>query len=505
LKRVSGRTKNTLLVFGVIAALLAVGLGASTAARLATKTPSNRVYQHETLQEPDEGTYQATESNTKLPIVRISTNGQTIPGEVIATEDGSTIGYTLAADGDNYITAQMDVFDTSGAYNHLTDTPAISSAIKLRIRGNSSRHFDKKSYKIMLINDDATEKKMSVMGMSKHDEWALYGPFLDKTLIRNYLFLNLYGERDPATPDVRFCEVYLDGEYQGLYVMMETIAQGNGRIDLASYTTRSDATSYIVRLDRQWDEPDEISTFTHYTLNQEYKSTMAVVYPARLHLTETFKTYITNDISQFEKALYSYDFDNREKGWRAYIDMQSFVDYYVISEFLGINDMCSRSTYMYKDLGGKLYMGPGWDFNNAADNFFSLSLGEKGFHFVDRTWYSMLLKDPEFVKCVVETYQEMREEGNIFNEERLMTLIDDTVSFLGNAVERNFTVWGYSFDPENLNNYNQLRPLERNITSFPQGIKQLKTYLVKRGQWMDENIETLYQYCDQSKNKQYYD
>ena len=101
----------------------------------------------------------------------------------------------------------------------------MESVIDIRVRGNSSRYFDKHSYLVKTLTDDgAASRDVAMLGMDAFDEWALHGPYLDKTLIRNYMWYNLAGEIMDYAPNVRFCEVLLNGVYQGLYVMTETVS-----------------------------------------------------------------------------------------------------------------------------------------------------------------------------------------------------------------------------------------------------------------------------------------
>ena len=149
-----------------------------------------------------------------------------IPGRPIK-DDGNNRIYTRATDGETTIAAQMDIIgNDSKEYHHANGTADVSSAIRIRMRGNSSRAFDKPSYAIRLVDDEGENNPLSVMGMDAHHEWVLYGPWLDKTAIRNYMFYNLAGEMMSYAPNVRFCEVILNGEYEGLYVMTEVITGG---------------------------------------------------------------------------------------------------------------------------------------------------------------------------------------------------------------------------------------------------------------------------------------
>ncbi len=496
------RIPITILVV-LVSLFAAVGSGyAEVLEEMAGRNDIGRYYQHLEI-DVDEDTYVEGEFNSKLPIVSIDTRGQVIPGVPVVNDDNVRIAYTLNSDGESNIPAGIKIYDNEDEYNQLSDEPDIESEIEFRIRGNSSRYFDKNSYKINFVDDQRLEQSVNVMGMGGHDEWALYGPFLDKTMLRNYVFLNLYGEIHPETPEMRYCEVYIDGEYRGLYIMMETVAVDEDRLDLTPYSTRSDITSYVLEVDQVY-RPQAISTFTKYAHIFEDATALNIVYPAQKNITPEFTDFIIADYSEFEKALYSYDYDDPERGYRAYIDVDSFVDYYIINEFLAINDMASYSTHFYKDMGGKITIGPAWDYNNAANLYIREIAGSDGTGYLyhDRMWFGMLMRDEYFAEKVIARYKELRETG-ILNEDRMFALIDDSAEFFEVEIARNFEVWGYSFDSSRLNSHNKLQPEERNPASYDEAVAQLKEFITARGTWLDENIDALRQYCSPSKVKAY--
>ena len=114
----------------------------------------------------------------------------------------------------------------------------------------------------------------------------------------------------------------------------------------------------------------------------------------------------------------------------------------------------------------------------------------------DGVWYFMLFKTERFVERVLERYEELRE--TYFSDEYLMNYIDETLAYLGPAIDRNFEVWGHTFA-----DYRPLIPDERNPDSFEEAVEQLKHWLHERGEFMDESIHTLNQYAHPSRNKTY--
>ena len=213
------------IVAGLLVCMLCVGLAAvATVADFEKK--ESRVHQHLETGEKAACTHGANLMCTHLPLVEIETGGHDIPGVPILDDQGFITDYTVTEEDEARLRVNLEITDNGETYNHLEDDPAVVGTALINIRGRSSREFDKKSYRITLIHEDGINHNQSVMGMDAHHEWVLHGPFLDKTLIRNYLWYNIAGEIMEYSPNVRFCEVVIDGEYQGLYLMTENITKG---------------------------------------------------------------------------------------------------------------------------------------------------------------------------------------------------------------------------------------------------------------------------------------
>lgn len=470
------------------------------------ENPSRRIHQHLTSRGPDAGCdCDGTQLCTHLPLVIIDTGGVEIPGEPLSSDgtpleqDDQEYEYsqvTLAEDGSKTIACQVSVVDHGESNNHPGDEPTSQSTAQIRIRGNTSRLYDKKGYLLRLTKEDGqTHRNLGMLGMAPHYEWALHGPYLDKTLIRNYMWYNIAGEIMDYAPNVRFCEVLLNGEYQGLYVMAETITNGEDcRLEMTMPQDGSDAVSYVVRMDRGSSNPlKNIETFTQYALRTFH--VMDIAYPGTDNLTPERIEYIRQDFSDFEKSLYSYDYNTEPYAWWNWADMDSFVDYFLIHEFTCNYDVGSRSTYLYKDLRGKYKMCI-WDFNSACDNFHESQLLPQRFQLQNITWFYMILKDENFVASAIERYEQLR--SSYLSEEYLISYIDDVVDYLGPAIQRNFSVWGDSFQE-----YRVLTPDSRNPNSHQEAVDQRKAFCQVRGDWMDSNIDTLLQFCHPSKNKKF--
>ena len=257
--------KYKLLGVLAVVVMLAVAIIATNSDK---ENPQNRVHQHKTARQPDAGcTCDQHELCTHLPLVIIDTDGQEIPGVPITDEHRQELGFTTTEDGQEMLNAHISIMSDNKHNHHPSDKPDLATSMQIRVRGNSSRYFDKKGYLIRLTDKNGKYKKKEVMGMAPHYEWALHGPYLDKSLIRNYMWYNIAGEIMGYAPNVRFCEVIMDGKYQGLYVMTETITNGkNCRLDISEPVKGTDKTGYVLRLDRGSNTPiKNIETFTNYT------------------------------------------------------------------------------------------------------------------------------------------------------------------------------------------------------------------------------------------------
>ena len=441
--------------------------------------------------------HETSELCTHLPIVKINTNGKDIPGAPIISELYGIVGYTEAEGGESTVTGKIEIVDNDGANNHLTDEVKTLSDMTIRVRGHSSRSFDKKNYFLRLINADGTNNSQELLGMNSHHEWALHGPFLDKTLIRNYMWYTIAGNIMDYSPDTRFCELMINDEYMGVYLMTETITAGRNGARLNLEVNKKDNTfgGYLFRID--WGDSLKdtlISPYLNYT-----KSTInqhEIVYPGMRNLTKELKENIKNDISTFEKILYSYDFNDRTYGYEKYIDVDSFVDYFLINELTCNYDAGVFSTYIYKDTDG-LYKMCVWDFNSSCDMYQEMALPHNTFQMHERMWFEMLVKDERFTNRIIKRYKELRK--TYFSKEYLYNFIDSAVDGLGPAIDRNYEVWGYSFLPE----HNILDSVSRNPQNYEESIIQIKTFLDKRIDWLDDNIESLRQYSTKSKVKEF--
>ena len=443
---------------------------------------------------------------THLPLFNIVTDAP-IPAPHLYDENGKVLmdGESLVVN-DEMVGASVQFFTNPEGNNHLTDTPDVSARGRIRTRGNTSRRFDKKGYLLKFTQDNGVDGlDVSLDTMAADNSWVLHGPILDKTLLRNYLCYNITGQIMEYVPEVRFCELFLNGEYQGLYVLTEKIKYNEaGRCDIQKTDPKLRETSFILKMDKRAADPNhDLQTFFDFNgirgLSYRPNEFFEIIYPNDT-LTQPQKEYIISEISLLEKTMASFDLSDRGAGYSAYLDMDSFVDYYVLNQFMLNVDAGHLSTYYCKDLRGKIKI-IGWDYNNVFNNFFLDVYATESFSYTNQ-WYGYLLRDARFVKRVVERYHALRE--TILSDAYLEYYILETIEYLGPAVARNNARWGYTYTREycEQNPEISLSPLERNPSSYDQAVAQLVEAIQDRGAYLDTHIEALYANCHASVNKQ---
>ena len=403
--------------------------------------------------------------STTLPVVYMNTKGQQILKE-------------------NKIWGNIALLEATGEEQSIFSVPNSLYRATIKYRGASSySQFDKKQYRIKFYkNKKDSAKEVSLAGMGKNSEWVLNGPYLDKTLIRNKLVYDLARELNGWAPDSRFVELFVDGKYQGVYLAVEPVTNGESRLRLAEFGLLSGETSYIVSRDRVDTESEELVTWgktAGYTNNSLYLG-----YPSRKKVTEKQQAYVQKDISEFEKVLYGENFRDKRTGYQKYIDMDNWVDYFIINEFAMNYDAGNLSTYVYKELAGKLQLAV-WDFNNGFDNYQGSRKAADVLHTVKNSWIERLWQDESFRERVSERYQELRK--TTLSEEHIAEKIASYQEELGEAVDRNFKVWGYSFDESMLAGKSK-DGTSRDIGSYEEAMKQLTDTIQERLDYLDKEL-----------------
>ncbi len=379
--------------------------------------------------------------STHLPIVVIDTNGVSIEMPAYESVNQTTENEEILALGaGEYVEGNVAIIDSNNTVNTLQDVPNAVSNMIIKRRGNTSVYFEKAQYLMKFQTESGQNNDVNVLDMGAHHEWILSAAMIDKSMMRNYLAFSTASQILPYTPDSVYCEVFLKQgdtyEYQGLYLMLESIAQDENRINITEYAQSSVHNSYLLRRDR-FNPNDTMLT----TYGKEYDfavESIGVQYPTKTSISEDMIDYIQKDLWTIEEILYSDDL-NVFSTYPDYIDVDSFVDYFLMNEFFMNYDAGNHSTYFYKDLGGKLTMGPIWDFDGATDNYMFEPVNFEDLTFQTKPWFDRLCQDEVFVQKLISRYEELRR--SILAEDVIIDKIDEIVAHNGGAMEREWYRW----------------------------------------------------------------
>ena len=410
-----------------------------------------------------------TDSN--LPIIVIETFGEINEFERIVAE----MGIINNADGErNYITDEFNDYD---------------GRIEIKYRGSSSLGFDKKNYSVETQTETGENNNVSIFGFPEENDWVLHGPFSDKSLMRNVLAYELGRRQGKYHPRTQFCELVIDGDYRGVYVFLEKIKRDNGRLDLSTLdendVSDSDITGgYIIKIDR-WDEPNEAWPSDYENVNGDYSINFVHVYPKHDEITAAQRDYIRNYINDFEDSMVGNSFLNENNGYKTYINLQSFADFFLVNELSMNVDAYRLSTYMHKHRNGKLRMGPLWDFNLSFGNA-DYCDGGYTTQWMYATpncdgspfWWRKMNEDPAFRNMARCRWEELR--NSYWHTDSLMQFIDEQAALLEEAQTRNFE----AFDI--LNTY--VWPNFFIGANYDSEVLFLKNWLTNRLNFMDENL-----------------
>jgi hypothetical protein len=421
---------------------------------------------------------------TNLPIVLINTNGQTIPDEP-------------------KIAAQMGIiYNGPGEMNNQNDPMNnYNGKIGIEVRGQSTQMFPKKSYALETRDNSGGNLNVSLLGMPEENDWILYAPYTDKSMLRNAISFSLGKSTGNYCSRMEYCELILNGEYMGVYILMEKIKKDDNRVNIATLNPEEvfgdDLTGgYIIKVDKiewdfQYDEDGWISS-----PNPSYPNAMDITfqyyYPEPEELVIQQRNYIKDFIFYAEKNLISANFADPVLGYNKYFDVGSFVDFMLINEIAKEVDKYRYSTYFFKEKnsdGGKLFAGPIWDFNLGYSNVDYWPPGNltSGWLYeliepVDWSimfWWKRLNEDVYFRNLVKTRWTSLRQ--NEFSNDRVAFLIDSITSYIDEAQQRNYDRWpilGVYVWP----NYDwQNNTYEDEVDFF-------ETWLNSRLSWMDSHI-----------------
>jgi spore coat protein CotH len=386
-----------------------------------------------------EETYTVEVTNfTGLPVLFIYTDNK----EPIASKD-------------NYVNGTI-FFDGAGEFENLT------APMRIKGRGNSTWSMPKKPYRIKF------DEKQSMAGFPANKDWVLLANYADKTSLRTEVAFNISRNTSlEYTPRTQHVEVFINDVYNGTYVLTEQLKIGKDRINVTD-------DGYLLEVDQlsRLDEGDVYFTTDRILLN---------IKDPDVELNSERYNWIRDFVIAAENALYGVNFKDPQNGYAKYIDVGSFVDWYLVNEITKNNDAkFFSSCYMNITPGGKLKMGPVWDYDIALGNVnYNNNYDPTGFWIKNSKWISRLFEDPAFVELVKERYNNLR--GIILNN--IIAELNQDASYLSWSMIENNNKWGTL--------YTYTWPNDAIWGSYNNEIQYLKTWLSQRISWLDKAINDL--------------
>lgn len=318
------------------------------------------------------------------------------------------------------------------------------SACEVRGRGNTTWEWPKKPYLIKL------DKKASLLGMPKHKRWVLLANFCDRTLMRNLVSMKVSSmTRLDWTPRCESVELVLNGKHMGNYLLIEQVRVDKDRVPITEMTPEDNegealTGGYLLESDFhfnnevQWTDPHGRGFWADFNTSIPF----GVKYPDPDDLTPQQLDYIKKYVYAAADAVYGADSRDPEKGYAAYLDVDSFVDYWLVFEVMGNHELGNPgSVFFHKDRGGKLKAGPCWDFDWGILSYKSSPQARTSLINRDAIWYSALFKDPAFHEKVRARFQELLPQLRT-----IPAYIDELQMKLQASAGLNFKMWNPAQD-----------------------------------------------------------
>ena len=395
---------------------------------------------------------------------------------------------------DPRIVAQMKVTNLAGGFNTVNDTTyEYDGQITIEIRGSSSQFFPKQSYALETQDSTGANNNVSLLGMPTENDWILHGPYSDKTLMRNAIIYEMGDRTGRYTTRRRYCELFINGDYRGVYMLMENIKRDNDRVDIAtllpSDTVGNEVTGgYILKVDRIQGDFDGgwASPYPRLGGDEQF---IQMHKPEANDLHPLQFDYIQNHFTQFEHALAGADFTDDVLGYRAFIEPESFIDMYFANEVTKNVDAYRLSTYFYKEKdsdGGKIVMGPWWDYNlgfgnsDGCDSYLTSGFeSNTGCRVLHPFWWERLREDADYrglTRCMWDDYR-----SDAWSDESLNGIIDSLAMLLAGPSIRDHARW------PRLGEY--VWPNVFIGATYDEEVSFLRNWILDRVAWLDDNIE----------------
>ncbi len=396
----------------------------------------------------------------------------------------------------------MKIIAHEGKFNKPGDAGnAYEGKIGIEYRGAYSQWLPQKPYGFETRDAAGNNNNVSLLGMPAENDWILLANYNDKVFMRNTLAFALFEGMGHYAPRTRLCEVIINDEYMGIFVLTEKIKHDKNRVDIAKLDRDDNAGDsltggYIFAVD-YYDESN--SWISNYPAIERPGQQIHFVYkyPEPGDMTVQQKDYIKWYVNSMESRLYGNQFMDPVTGYAAYLDVNSFIDYFIIGEVSRNVDAYKKSCFYHKnrnDKGGLVQAGPVWDFDwawkNIWDNcyIYEETDGSNWAYLVNvcnnwpvvPSWITRMMEDPAFRGKLHERYFSLRE--GILSDAALTHYIDSVEVLVDNAQKRHYQRWPI------LNENAGAPEVDPPSGSFAGEIEKFRNWINLRLAWLDANM-----------------
>jgi len=377
---------------------------------------------------------------------------------------------------------QLSFYEPVEGRTYLTNRPTLTTRGGFHVRGSTSAGMPQKGFALQFLDEFNHEQHLSALGLPANSDWVLYAPnVFDPVLIHNPFIHQLSRDMGHYSPRTHFLEVYLARhsgpitahDYYGLFVLEEKIKVSKNRVaidrlgpdDLKPPEVTG---GYLLKFDRLGPGEGGLSAGGVSTVFVEPKEAV-ISLPQRAPQRE----YIESYLDEFEHVLESPNWKDPLHGYRAFIDVDSWIDFHVLEVLSGNVDALHFSTYFYKPRGGKLTFGPHWDFDRALGSIDDRDAYPRRWNtgrFFEAPWWNRLFRDPDFWQQWVDRWQALRRTN--FSESNLFALIDRLADEVREAQPRQLKRWG----------------LEPRGGTYQSEIDWMKSWLSQRMEFIDQQL-----------------
>lgn len=370
---------------------------------------------------------------TSVPLIRIDTN------------EGAPI-----LNRNDYVAGSYLLRDATGQ--------SASGSLEIRGRGNSTWGYAKKPYRIKL------GEAQPLLGMTADRDWALLANYVDRSFMRTNSAMVLGDQTNLAwTPDSRWVEVILNGRYLGLYQLIEHVEIEPHRINIDEMSS-SDNTAPAVTGGYSLERDARLNLSVDDGFITPGNQPILIDDPSPL--TSEQLAYISQYVADAEAAISRAGTNIPGTHYSDLIDVESFIDWYLIEELLRNHDAWFASAKMFKPRDGKLTMGPLWDFDLSMGTVFAEATNPPtGWYVRNTDWYRLLFKDPAFQQQVAERFNELKPAFS-----QLVANIDSWSPQIAAAAANDRLVWRYS-------------------QQFNSEVTQVKNWYTQRLNWMSTQFK----------------